>query len=84
MFFRTYMKSAFTFRIHPCGIEEGFELTCEGVLAEPLKVKRLYDAVIYALRLGQELALAAPCMFLEISDLFMKWLPVSIRNLQTA
>ncbi len=51
----TYMKSAFVFQIHPCGIEEGFELSCEGILPQPLPVQRLYDAVIYALHLGRDL-----------------------------
>jgi hypothetical protein len=49
------MNSAFIFRIHPRGIEEGFELTCEGVLPRALQVERLYDAVIYALHLGRDL-----------------------------
>ena len=49
------MNNAFIFQIHPCGIEKGFELSCEGILAEPLQVKRLYDAVIYAIQVGRDL-----------------------------
>ena len=49
------MNSPFIFRIHPLGIEEGFELSCEGVLPQALQVKRLYDAVIYALHIGRDL-----------------------------
>ncbi len=49
------MNSAFVFQVHPCGIEEGFELSCEGILSDPLRVKRLYDAIIYALHLGRDL-----------------------------
>ncbi len=53
--FAHIVKSKFIFKIHPRGIEQGFELSCEGILPQPLQVKRLYDAVIYALHLGREL-----------------------------
>lgn len=49
------MNDAFIFQIHPREIETGFALSCEGILAKPLQVKRLYDAIIYAMQIGRDL-----------------------------
>jgi hypothetical protein len=50
------MNTKFTFLIRPLSIEKGFELECEGILREPLRVQRLIEAVIAAVQIGQGLA----------------------------
>jgi hypothetical protein len=49
------MPEEFVFRIRPLSLEEGFELACDGILPSPMRLSRLYDAVIYALHLGRDL-----------------------------
>jgi hypothetical protein len=46
---------AFTFLIRPLSVDKGFELECEGVMEEPLRVQRLIEAVIAAAQMGQGL-----------------------------
>jgi len=46
---------AFTFLIRPLSVDKGFELDCEGVMEEPLRVQRLIEAVIAAAQMGQGL-----------------------------
>lgn len=50
-----HMSEEFVFRIRPLSLEEGFELACDGILPSPMRLGRLYDAVIYALHLGRDL-----------------------------
>ena len=49
------MNTPFVFLIRPLSIEKGFELECEGVIPEPLRVHRLIEAVIAAVQIGQGL-----------------------------
>ncbi|HEY3901555.1 MAG TPA: hypothetical protein VGM54_23290 [Chthoniobacter sp.] len=49
------MNTPFVFFIRPLSIEKGFELECEGVIPEPLRVHRLIEAVIAAVQIGQGL-----------------------------
>ena len=49
------MHTSFVFLIRPLSIEKGFELECEGVIEEPLRVRRLIEAVIAAAQIGQGL-----------------------------
>ena len=49
------MSPAFVFLIRPLTVERGFELECEGVIEEPLRVQRLIEAVIAAAQMGQGL-----------------------------
>jgi len=50
------MHPSFIFLIRPLSIETGFELECEGVIEEPLRVGRLIEAVIAAAQIGQGLS----------------------------
>lgn len=45
----------FTFQIRPFSIEEGFSLSCEGILAEPLHQRKLINAIIEAVVIGRDL-----------------------------
>jgi hypothetical protein len=38
-------------------MEEGFELNCEGIMDRPLRVDRLFEAVVLATELGQDLSI---------------------------
>ncbi|HSI15110.1 MAG TPA: hypothetical protein VK961_23860 [Chthoniobacter sp.] len=49
------MTAPFVFMIRPLSIERGFELECEGILRDPLRVQRLIEAVIAAAQIGQGL-----------------------------
>jgi hypothetical protein len=49
------MTAPFVFFIRPLSLEKGFELECEGILLEPLRVQRLIEAVIAAVQIGQGL-----------------------------
>ena len=49
------MTTPFVFLIRPLSIEKGFELECEGIIQEPLRVRRLIEAVIAAVQIGQGL-----------------------------
>ena len=45
----------FTFQIRPLTLEEGFDLSCEGVLKENSRHGRLIDAVVRAVQIGHDL-----------------------------
>lgn len=49
------MREKFIFQIHPLTMDEGFELMCEGIMEKPLLVERLFEAVVLATQLGQDL-----------------------------
>lgn len=49
------MREKFLFQIRPLSLDEGFELHCEGIMAQPLRVGRLFEAVVLATQLGQQL-----------------------------
>ena len=49
------MSQAFVFLIRPLSVDRGFELDCEGIIEEPLRVHRLIEAVIAAAQMGQGL-----------------------------
>jgi len=49
------MSQAFVFLIRPLAVDKGFELECEGVIEEPLRVHRLIEAIIAAAQMGQGL-----------------------------
>ena len=51
-----HMHPSFVFLIRPLSIEKGFELECEGIIEEPLRVRRLIEAVIAAAQIGQGLS----------------------------
>jgi hypothetical protein len=36
-------------------MEEGFALACEGIMEHPLRVERLFEAVVLATNMGQNL-----------------------------
>ncbi len=47
------MSAKLVFLIRPLSLEKGFELECEGILAEPMRVHRLIEAIIAAAQIGQ-------------------------------
>jgi len=49
------MTAPFVFMIRPLSLEKGFELECEGIIRDPLRVQRLIEAVIAAVQIGQGL-----------------------------
>jgi len=49
------MSAPFVFRVRPLSLEKGFELECEGIIREPLRVHRLIEAIIAAGQIGQGL-----------------------------
>ena len=49
------MNPPFVFLIRPLSLEKGFELECEGIIRDPLRVHRLIEAVIAAAQIGQGL-----------------------------
>ena len=49
------MHASFAFLIRPLSLESGFALECEGILAEPLQFCRLFEAVLAAAQIGQDL-----------------------------
>ncbi|MES2570807.1 MAG: hypothetical protein V4710_12245 [Verrucomicrobiota bacterium] len=49
------MPERCVFHIRPLSIENGFTLDCEGVISNPLKRQRLYEAVITAAQIGKDL-----------------------------
>jgi len=50
-----HMQERFIFLIQPLSPEEGFELTCDGLLDAPLHLERLFEAVVLATQFGQGL-----------------------------
>ena len=49
------MPAKFTFQIHPLSIEQGFELSCEGIMRQPLRLNRFFEAVLAVGQIGQGL-----------------------------
>jgi hypothetical protein len=49
------MHPSFAFFIRPLSLEKGFILECEGVIEEPLRFCRLFEAVLAAGQIGQGL-----------------------------
>jgi hypothetical protein len=49
------MTANFVFLIRPLSVQKGFELQCEGVLREPMRVQRLFEAILAAAQIGQDL-----------------------------
>lgn len=49
------MPAPFIFQIKPISMKEGFELVCEGMMDQPLRLERLFEAVLLASQLGQGL-----------------------------
>lgn len=70
------MSARFIFQIRPISVEEGFEIECEGLLRDPLKTDRLFEAVAKAAMLGRDLDA-------EIQILGLDGLPVEVLNLDT-
>jgi hypothetical protein len=50
-----HMPAKFVFLIRPLSLEVGFELECEGIMDEPIRVHRLIEAIIAAAQIGQGL-----------------------------
>ena len=46
---------SFIFLIRPVSVEKGFDLSCEGVLRDDVRYRRLIDALGHALELGRNL-----------------------------
>jgi hypothetical protein len=65
------MPARFVFHIRPISEDEGFEVDCEGVLRDPLKTDRLFEAVAKAAMLGKGLGA-------EIQILGLDGLPVEV------
>lgn len=49
------MPETLVFLIRPLSLESGFELSGEGVMDAPLRVERLFEAVVIATQMGQGL-----------------------------
>lgn len=49
------MRESFVFQIRTLSIEEGFELSCEGVLEHPVRPVRLIEAIICATQMAKDL-----------------------------
>ncbi len=47
------MRERFVFEIRAISIEVGYELFCEGIMETPLRVERLFEAVVLAATLGE-------------------------------
>lgn len=45
----------FTFEIRPLGLDEGFSISCSGVLIEDARRLRLIDAIVHAVQLARDL-----------------------------
>jgi hypothetical protein len=48
------MSDRFVFQIRALSIEEGFELNCDAIMDQPIRVERLFEAVVLATQLGQD------------------------------
>ena len=51
----THEHMPFTFQIRPVSLEKGFELSCEGILAQPVRHRPLLNAIVHAAQLGRDL-----------------------------
>ncbi len=49
------MSETVVFLIRPLSLESGFELSSGGVMEAPLRVERLFEAVVIATQMGQGL-----------------------------
>ena len=49
------MHAPFAFQIRPISLEYGFEVDCEGVLGQPLRCRRLFDAILAAAHVSRDL-----------------------------
>lgn len=49
------MLARFIFQIHPLSIEQGFELTGEGIIPQPLHFQRFFEAILAVGQIGQGL-----------------------------
>ncbi len=47
------MSAKCVFSIRPLAVDKGFELACEGLIPEPLRVQRLIEAILAAAQIGQ-------------------------------
>ena len=47
------MLEKFIFEIRAISIEVGYELSCAGLMEKPLRLERLFEAVVLAATLGQ-------------------------------
>jgi hypothetical protein len=45
----------FAFQIRPISIEQGFYLSCEGIMRDQVRHPRLIDAIVHAAQLGRDL-----------------------------
>ena len=50
-----HIHAPFVFQIRPLTVEKGFELECEGIVPEPLRVHRLIEAIIASAQICQGL-----------------------------
>ncbi len=69
------MTAPFVFMIRPLSLEKGFELECEGIIRDPLRVQRLIEAVIAAVQIGQ--GLDAEIQILDTEGKTLETLPVA-------
>ena len=74
------MSQAFVFLIRPLSVDKGFELDCEGVLEEPLRVHRLIEAIIAAVQMGQ--GLDAEIQILDVEGETAEVLQLNGRNVE--
>jgi len=49
------MHAPFAFQIRPISLEEGFEVECEGIIDQPFRCQRLYEAIITAAHVSHDL-----------------------------
>lgn len=47
------MREKFIFQIRPISFEEGYELTCAGIIDQPVRAGRLIETVVLATTLGE-------------------------------
>lgn len=68
------MSEKLVFQIRPISLEEGFELVSNGMLGDPLRRDRLYEAVVAAVTLG--LGLDAEIQILDTAGTVAEVLPL--------
>jgi len=49
------MREKFIFQIRPISMEEGYQLTCAGIIDHPIRAGRLIETVVLATTLGENL-----------------------------